>query len=371
MKILYVTTISNTINAFLIPHIKQLLDEGHQVDIACNIERDINSKLTTWGCTIYNIAFQRSPINKSNYKAYIELKRLIKKNCYDLVHTHTPVASTYVRLACRKLKNVKVFYTAHGFHFFNGAPYKNWLMYYPIERYLSKYTDVLITINKEDYKRASKAFKAGKVHYIPGIGLDVTEISNVMVDKSLKRKEIGVPEQATVILSVGELNKNKNHEIIIKAISKIKNPHIYYVICGKGEMEKYLRNLSNELGVEDRVMLLGYRSDIAEILKVVDLFVFPSYREGLPVSLMEAMAAGLPIICSNIRGNSDLIENHKGGYLVDPNNMNAFAKYIELFIERSDKISDMSLYNKEKVKNYSISNIINKMKEIYTNTSMY
>ncbi|EOV9526569.1 glycosyltransferase family 4 protein [Bacillus cytotoxicus] len=364
MKILYVTTISNTVNAFLIPHIKLLLEQGHQVDVAFNIIQEVDPELVRMGCKVHNIEFQRSPLNKKNYSAYTKLKKLIQNEGYDLVHTHTPVASACTRLACRKMKNVKVIYTAHGFHFFKGAALINWLAYYPIERYLSQYTDVLITINKEDYNRAKGSFKAGKVVYIPGVGIDTQRFEAIVVDKISKRKELGIPENAIVILSVGELNKNKNHETVIRAVAKLNNPAIYYVICGQGPLENKLRRLSKEVGLENRVKLLGYRKDIIEICKVGEIFAFPSFREGLSVALMEAMACGLPVICSDIRGNRDLIENNKGGQLVKPNDVDEFAKNINKILLCNE--NRMAENNKEVIKAFDISNVVQRLQEIYS-----
>jgi len=365
MKILFVTTISNTVNSFLIPHIEFLLKQGHHVDIACNIVRDINSCLSQQGCKIYKLEFQRSPLKYKNYFAYKKLKKLVMDEKYDLVHTHTPVASAFVRFACRKIKNVKVIYTAHGFHFYNSAPLRNWMLYYPIEKWLSRYTDIIITINKEDYVIAKKSFKARKVEYIPGIGLDINKFSNVVINKSEKRRELGVPKDAFVLLSVGELNKNKNHEVIIKAIANMDNPKAYYIICGKGDEEKNLKKLSEVLGIGDRVKMLGYRNDVNEIYKVADVFVFPSYREGLPVSLMEAMVAELPIVCSDIRGNNDLIENEKNGYLVKANDVDGFTRAIEKLYKVRKIMKEFVEINNDKVKMYSIKNIIKKMEDIY------
>ncbi|MGW5979653.1 glycosyltransferase family 4 protein [Bacillus mycoides] len=364
MKILYVTTISNTVNAFLIPHIKLLVEQGHQVDIASNLIQEVNPELINMGCKIHNVEFQRSPLDRKNYLAYKNLKKLIQNEGYDLIHTHTPVASACVRFACRKMKNVKVVYTAHGFHFFKGAPFINWLAYYPVERYLAKYTDVLITINKEDYDRAKGSFKAGRVVYIPGVGLDTQRFDTISVDELSKRKELGIPEKAMVILSVGELNKNKNHETVIRAVAKLNNPAIYYVICGRGPLENNLRRLSKELGLEDRVKLLGYRKDIIEICKVVEIFVFPSFREGLSVALMEAMACGLPVICSDIRGNRDLIENNKGGQLVKPNDIDEFAKNINKVLLGNE--NSMAMNNKEAIKAFDVRSIVQRLQEIYS-----
>ena len=364
MKILYVTTVSGTINAFLIPHIHMLLDQGYSVDIACNVQREIDISLINRDCKVFDIELQRSPLKKENYLAYKKLKSIVQN--YDIVHTHTPVASTILRLACKNYKKIKVFYTAHGFHFYTGAPIANWLIYYPIEKWLSRYTDVLITINKEDYQRAKKLFKAGRVEYIPGVGLDTRKFANVTIDRFAKRKELGLSEDAFVLLSVGELNKNKNHEIVIKALARLNNSKIYYVICGAGPLHNHLNELSNKLGVGNQVKLLGFRSDIAEIYKAADLFVFPSLREGLPVSLMEAMASGLSVVCSNIRENRDLVKDGVGGYFVKPKDVDKFAQYIKDLFVCTENSKSMTEYNIEAVKFFDSKAVIKRMQEIYS-----
>lgn len=360
MKILYVTTISNTVNAFLIPHIKMLIDEGHQVDVAFNIEQEVKPEIYEMRCKIHQLPLQRSPLKKDNFRAYKMLKKIIISEGYDLVHTHTPIASAIVRLVCRNLNNVRVFYTAHGFHFYKGAPLINWLVYYPVEKWLARYTDTLITINKEDYERAKSKFKAKKTVYIPGVGIDLEKFDTVEIDRALKRSQLGLPKDAFVVLSVGELNKNKNHEVVIRAIAKIDNPDIHYIVCGEGPLKGYLIDLSEDLGIKNRVHLLGFRKDITEICKVSDLFTFPSYREGLSVALMEAMANGLPVVCSNIRGNSDLIEDGKGGYLVEPADVEGFAKYINDLIVKKYLLKEIPQYNRNKIKIFSNENAIYK-----------
>jgi glycosyltransferase involved in cell wall biosynthesis len=365
MKILYVTTISNTVNAFLIPHIKMLIDEGHQVDVAFNIEQEVKPEIYEMRCKIHQLPLQRSPLKKDNFRAYKMLKKIIISEGYDIVHTHTPIASAIVRLVCRNLNNVRVFYTAHGFHFFKGAPILNWLIYYPVEKWLARYTDTLITINKEDYERAKSKFKAKRVEYIPGVGIDLKKFNTVEVDRDLKRSQLGLPKEAFVVLSVGELNKNKNLEVIIRAIAKIDNPDIHYIVCGEGQLKGYLRDLSEDLGIINRVHLLGFRKDIAEICKVSDLFAFPSYREGLSVALMEAMANRLPVVCSNIRGNSDLIEDGKGGYLVEIGDVNIFSENIKKLIFDSDLNREMGAYNLGRVTRFSLDEIVSDINKIY------
>lgn len=357
-RILYVTTISNTINAFLVPHIEMLIEQGHKVDIATNISEEIEHRLIELGCTIFNIEFNRSPINKSNILAYKKMKQLIIDGDYDVVHVHTPVASFITRLVCKHLKDIKVIYTAHGFHFYKGAPLKNWILYYPLEWYASKFTDVIITINKEDFIRAKK-LKAKEVEYVPGVGLDIDKFNNIDVDKEKKRKELGIPSDNILLLSVGELNKNKNHKVIIKALSEIENKNVHYVIAGRGRLKGDLIKLSVKLNISDRVHLLGYRKDIGELYKVSDIFCFPSKREGLPVSVMEAMVCGLPVICSNIRGSNDLLDEGKGGFLFDlkkdvPKILNIYLRQLI----NDDKLREsMSNYNANKVNEFDIESV--------------
>lgn len=365
MKILYVTTLSGTINAFLIPHIRMLVELGHSVDIACKITKSLKQELYDIGCNIYDVSFNRSPLKSDNYNAYKVLKELIKKEKYDIVHTHTPVASAISRLACKNIKVTKVFYTAHGFHFHKGAPIKNWMFYYPLEKWLSKYTDVLITINKEDFKRAKSKFKAKKVKYIPGVGLDIDRFHNVVIDKENKRKEIGVPKDGFIILSVGELNRNKNHEVIIRAIAELNNPKIHYVICGTGPLSDYLKKISIELGFEENLHLLGFRKDIAEICRSSDLFAFPSLREGLGMAALEAMACGLPIITSNIHGIVDYSIDGITGYCNKPKDVEGFSIAIEKLVKDREISSNFGKCNEEIVKKYNIKNVIIEINKIY------
>lgn len=340
-----------------------LLDQGHQVDLACNMIKPINSQVIKSECRVFNIELQRSPLSKLNYIAYEKLKKLIQDEKYDLVHTHTPVASACVRLACKHIRNVKVIYTAHGFHFYKGAPLKNWLLYYPIEWCLAKYTDILITINKEDYARAKKNFKAKKVEYIPGVGLDIKKFDEVIVNKLEKHNELGLPSDVFILLSIGELNMNKNHETVIRALAKVNNCQIHYVICGQGPLKNYLKDLIKELGLEKKVHLVGFRSDITEICSISDAFVLPSYREGLSVALMEAMASSLPVVCSKIRGNIDLIDEN-GGRLFDPYSIDSCKDGIETLL--SQDLTALGKYNREKVKKFSTDAVLKKLKNIYS-----
>lgn len=366
MKILYVTTISLTINSFFKLHIEMLVREGHQVDIACNY-RDLalDPLYNELECEFYQIDFSRSPLSKDNIKAYGQLKKVIKNGNYDIVHCHTPNASVITRMVCgkfRKKNGLKVFYTAHGFHFYIGAPGLNWLIYYPIEKFCSRFTDKLITINKEDYALAKSKFHAREVCYVPGVGIDLSKFENVQVDRAAKRREIGVPEDAVLLLSVGELNENKNHQIIVKALAKLNDPNVHYAIAGMGDKGEYLLELAQELGISGQLHLLGYRRDIPELNYAADVFCFPSFREGLSVSLMETMACGVPCAVSRIRGNVDLIDQN-GGCLFDPRDESECLDAL-MTVMRGNR-QEMGMYNGNKARNFGCSAVVECMRDIY------
>lgn len=375
-KSLVVTTVASTLDQFCMNDISILL-KTHKVSVAANFDvgnntskervKEFKGELESKGIIVNEININRNPFNRSNISAYQEIKKLIEKNSFDVIHCHTPVAAMLVRLASRKVRKngTKVIYTAHGFHFYKGAPLTNWVLYYPIERWLARYTDVLTTINIEDYERAKKSFKAKKIKYIPGVGIDTNRFQQIDVNKIVKREEIGVPKDSFIVLSVGELNRNKNHETVIKAIARLNNPNVYYVICGQGVLEDYLRKLIEELGLERQIKLLGFRKDIAEICKAADLFAFPSFREGLSVALMEAMASGLPIVCSEIRGNVDLVKDQKGGYLVKPGDVNGFQMNIGKLVKDEALRNKMGMFNREYLNEYDYQRVNMYVESIY------
>lgn len=366
MRILYVTTISLTMNSFFKKHIEMLVSEGHEVDIACNYkELPLDQQYYDLGCSIYQVDFSRQPFSSDNIRAYSQLKAIVKNGEYGIVHCHTPNAAVITRLVCRGFRKngiVKVFYTAHGFHFYKGAPILNWLIYYPVEKLCSYFTDKLITINSDDYDLAKKKFKAKKICYVPGVGVDLSKFKFIN-DKNLKiRQDLGIPEESILLLSVGELNENKNHQIVIKAISEMKNSKIHYVIAGVGNLKSNLQDLAASLNVGERVHFLGYRNDIADLHKASDVYVLPSIREGLNVSLIEAMASGLPCIAGKIRGNVDLIDDN-GGELFDPFCVDSCVAAVEKVIN-GDLVS-MGKYNSDKAKLFGVDPVLQDMRRIY------
>ena len=373
-RALFVATVPTHIERFEKNDMAIVQSMGYAPEIACNFrwEKEDSavyqftmSTLNCLGYAQHQISFARSPFSKQTLIAYHELKELFKKEHYDVIHCHTPVAGILTRLAARKArkKGTKVIYTAHGFHFFKGAPLLNWLLYYPAEKICSYFTDVLITINQEDYALAQRKMKTKRVCYIPGVGVDTSKFARVEINKAEKRTELGLCEDDFVVLSVGELNANKNHATVIKALGQLKNNTVQYVIAGTGDQKEHLEHLAQECGVN--LHLLGYRSDVAELYKMADVFCFPSFREGLSVSLMEAMGIGLPCVVSKIRGNTDLIQESAGGFLLEFDDVQGFSDRISTLAQNAEYRKLFGQLNVEQIKLFDLNIVNKKMREIY------
>ncbi|MBQ4120188.1 MAG: glycosyltransferase family 4 protein [Clostridia bacterium] len=367
MKILYVTTIGSTMGFFK-NLINELILAGHTVDIATNESiTPVNEDYKKANCKIFPISCTRSPLNKGTFRAIKEIRQIVAENDYDIVHCHTPIAAMCTRLACRKFRKNggEVFYTAHGFHFYKGAPLKNWLMFYPIEKICSFFTDVLITINTEDFEFAKKHLNAQKTEYVQGVGIDTKHFADTVVQTEEKRAELGIPNDAILLTSVGELNQNKNHQIILRAMAKLKNDNIHYIIAGTGENADKLLALAKELNLEKNFKLLGYRTDIAEIYKASDICCFPSIREGLGLAAVEGMATGLPVIAAKNRGTRDFCKDGVNGFLCMPFSTEEFADAITKIITDFKLAKTMSENNKSAALRFDVGAINKKMHNFY------
>lgn len=368
MKILYVTTVSITLNTFFIPHIKHLLENGHEVEIASNIDVEIDSKYKDMGVKHNKIDFSRNPFSLSNKFAYKQVKDLQKRGKFEVVHVHTPVASFVTRLALR-FENIKLIYTAHGFHFYDGAPILNWILYYPIEKIAARWTDTLVTINSEDLNRAKmfKLRKGGKVLLMHGVGIDKDEYNLYNFSREEYRKKLELDKDDFVILILAEINKNKNHIQMIKAIDLLKDkyPNIKLLCAGKGPLEEMLRVKVKELSLEKNIRFLGFRTDKKELLYSCDCVSLMSIREGLGKCLMEGMIAERVIVATNTRGPKELIEDNKSGFLVEVGDYKNTACKIEELYKSDSKRLEFISKSKKKVSKYYMDNVIDEIKYIY------
>lgn len=373
-KILYVTTIATTVNAFLIPHIKYLIKKGYKVDIATNVDVKINQELLDLGVKVFEINFKRNPIAINNIKAYKQIKMLQNKEQYDIVHVHTPIASFLTRLALKNCPNLKMIYTCHGFHFYRGSSPINWLLFYPLERISAKWTDHLITINSEDFNIAQsfKLRNKGKVSKIHGVGIERDSYIIKEFDKRRYRKSLGLNEDDFVILVLAELNKNKNHKQLIVAMNLLKDkyPNIKAIFAGEGNLKQQIITDIKYYGLEKHIKLLGWRNDVKELTNMSDMVGLFSKREGLGKCLLEAMVCGKSIIATRTRGPKELITDNENGYLIEIDDYNNTAKAIEkIYLNRY--LRDKFEYNGiKKSSNYLLENVLSELEKVYRNVDI-
>ncbi len=368
-KFLIVAHYSRFLVQFELNDVRLLQSMGFEVHYATNYQQeDMFSGaikiIQENGVILHQIDFVRSPYNTpANIKAYRQLKDLMVKEKFSGVHCHTPMAGALARLAANATHTAPVIYTAHGFHFYKGCPLKNKLIYQTAETFLARYTDAQITINQEDFAAAQKFPLRGKAYYVPGIGVNLENISSMQVDRATKRAELGIPQDAIVFITVGELIPRKNQEFLIRVFSNANLTNAHLLICGSGREKEHLEQRMQELKVADKVHLLGFRRDVYELLKCSDVFVFPSKQEGLPVALMEAMAAGLPCIASRIRGNVDLLKRSR--YLFEPADENMLCQLLN-DAANGVQIEQECELNWETLKKYDIKNVSKEMQSIYS-----
>jgi glycosyltransferase EpsD len=366
-RILFCATVDFHFRAFHLPYLKWFKEQGWEVHIASSGKLDL-----PYVDKKYDIPIQRSPIHKTNLSAYKQLKEIINKNQYKIIHCHTPMGGVLTRLAARgaRKKGAKVIYTAHGFHFCKGAPLANWLLYYPIEKVLSKYTDTLITINQEDYQLAKKRrFKAGSIEHVHGVGVNTEKFQPVNAsEKSQLRKQYGYKDDEFLMFYAAEFNKNKNQQLLIRSLELMKDqvPNAKLLLAGEGPLIRECQELSDQLGVEMMIDFLGYRKDIDSLLKMCDCAVGSSIREGLPVNIMEAMACGLPVVASVNRGHSELIDEGSNGYLIAADNLEIISSRLIKLSQDRQLCQQMGTASQEKIKNYSYSKVLSELIVIYS-----
>lgn len=371
-KILFISNISNRITTFVTASIAAAHDLGIDFYQAANWQDADPLQITTdeelYNIKIKSVPISRNPLAKTNVTAYRKLVEFIKRENIDYIHCNTPTGGVIGRLAGKKCNVKKVIYQAHGFHFYKGAPMKNWLVYYPVEKWLAHYTDALITINTEDFELAQNKFRLrnnGKVYYVPGVGVDTVQYGLNAESRVKKRTELRIPLDAFLLISVGELNANKNNAVIISAMEKLNSKNIHYILCGVGEKQTELQEQTNEAGLHDYVHFVGYRNDVKDLYKAADCFVMPSFREGLSRSIMEAMASGLPCIASKIRGNTDLLDGTEGGFLCETSDVEDYADKLKLLASDKTLREKMGKNNLIAIQNFSTETVETEIRKIY------
>ncbi|MDN5372934.1 MAG: glycosyltransferase EpsD [Carnobacterium sp.] len=382
-KVLLLASVSSMIEQFNRLNIELLQELGCEVHVitsfgnASNLSSEKNEafkkELKQMNVTFFDVPISRSTYSFDNFKAYQVIKKILKEQQYQMIHCQSPVGGIITRMAARKLrvKGTKVLYTAHGFHFYEGAPLLNWLIYYPLERYFAKYTDCLITINQEDFRNAKeKKLKTPDIQLINGVGVDLHKFNQQSkISKQRFREQLKIGEKEFLLINVAELNKNKNQIFLINSMEKLtkKIPNIRLLLIGKGDLKDNYMKRINELNLADNIKLLGYRQDITTLMGLSDVCVSSSKREGLPVNIIESMATGIPVVAVKNRGSQELIEHGVNGYLCSSHDSNEFEQYIEKIWSTESLIEKMGIVNRKKAEKYSEENVYQQLKIIYSN----
>lgn len=371
-KVLFIATVASHIKAFHEPFLKLFKDRNYKVYVAAKNNLS-NGDIINYCDTFVEIPIERSPFSFSNFNAINQLKKIITDEKIDVVHCHTPMGAVVGRLAsktARKKINTRVIYTAHGFHFFKGASLKNWLLFYPVEWFLSKYTDTMITINQEDYCLAREKFskRCGDINYVPGVGVDSKKFDFVLSnsEKNKYRKDIGIKENDFVLIFPARLDKNKNQSFLIEVMKILVKRHnnIHLLLPGRDELNGYYQEIVKQENLEDNIHFLGFRKDIPELLKISDVAVSSSLREGLSVNIIESIICNIPVVVLNCRGMSELIDNGKNGFLIELNDESKVDNFVDCILEY---YNGKKYIKKEKKLEITIEEVTNLMNSIYFN----
>ena len=364
-KVLFTSHVANFAK-FNQPFMRWFKQQSYEVHYA-----SVGEELVANADKHFVISFERSPFKLNNVRAIKQLRQIIDSEGYDIIHTHTPMGSVITRIAATKARKngTRVVYTAHGFHFFTGAPFVNWVLYYPIERIMARLTDTLVTINLEDYKRAKHQFKTN-VEYVPGVGVDPDRFKRMTTtEKSQLQASLGIKPKDIVMVYAAEISHRKRQIWLINTLRELiaTNSNFHLLLAGSDSLNGASQKLVHDYNLENNIHFLGYRSDIPQLMMISDIALSASSQEGLPVNIMEAMYAGLPIVATDCRGNRDLVMNGINGHLVDQNNSQAFTKRVEQLA--GDKLLRVAMAKNGKriIESYMIDVVIPKMASIYTN----
>ncbi len=367
-KVLFISTVlEQHIEAFHKPYITWFKNHGYEVHVIANAYGkpfDLCDKL-------YDVAIQRSPYSPKNIPAFFKVRKIINKEKYDLITCHTPMGGVIARLAAKKARKngTKVLYTAHGFHFYKGSPARYWILYYTMEKLLANKADCIITINDEDYSLAKRKFETKKtaVEKIDGIGVNLERFSPVSEEEKERLKEEKGYGGKFLLIYAAEFNFNKNHKFLIDAASVLckKYPDIKFLFCGKGEEFEEDKAYAEEKGVSGYIDFLGFRKDMPDLYKMSDILSISSRREGLPLNLIEGMAAGLPAVATKIRGQTDAVTHGENGFLFDPGDTDAFIEYVGRLHDDPLLYAEMSKAAVKSVKKFDIENTLLQMEKIY------
>ena len=365
-KILLVANVAKEhVLKFHVPTIRMLKEQGWQVDVACSGTEDV-----PYCDHQYRMSYQRSPFNLALFRGIRELKKIVNEGQYDIVYCHTPVGGIAGRLAARKARKhgTTVIYMAHGYHFYKGAPFVNWAVYYPVEKILSRMTDKIVLINREDFELTKKRFKNCTAYFIPGIGVDLDrlKVEDKAAVRHQYREQFDIPQDAAVLIYLAELLPNKNQTFLMRVLKQVlqSEKNVYLVLAGFDHSNGAFEQYAEEIGVKDHVCFLGWREDVGSLLAMADICTATSIREGFGLNLVEAMACDLPVIAAKNRGHETIIRDGENGLLIDQGDESGFTEAVLRLIRDDGFREQLIETGRKEVGQYSKEAILKKIDKI-------
>lgn len=368
-KLLLVANVSKEhIRKFHIPFILRMKELGWQVDVACRLDEPVSE------CDhAYDLPCDRNPLRGGLTGSIKLLRQLVRDNGYDVVHCNTVTGAIVTRLACAPLRKegVKVFYTCHGMHFFKGASVARWVSGWPMEKLLAPVTDVLITINGEDRDMALKHLSScGAIEKIDGIGVNLDKYrrgSMTAAERAEYRRTLGLAPEDFVITYVAELIANKNQQALLKMLDLIRDeiPNAKLMLVGPDHEDGKLQRQAKQMGLSERVLCLGWRSDVPRLLGCSDLYAASSRSEGLPLNIIEAMCSGLPVVALRNRGHCELIDHGKNGFLADREDARGLAEHVLALYRDENLRRRITAQAQQDVNRYDTENVLKQLAAVY------
>lgn len=366
-KVLFVAKVDSHIRHFHLPYLEWFKSNNYEVHVASE-----GNDIIPFTDVKHDVVFGTNPFSKDVKKNRLKLSKILAENEYEIIHTHTAVASVLVRQVVKKMKNrPRVIYTAHGFHFYKGGPKTDWIKYYFVEKYYSRFTDDLILINQQDYNLSVKKMRAKRTHYVEGVGVNPSVFEKNTFDKQMLRKELDIGDDTTVLTYIAEFNTNKNQELLLMSFSNLlKNRKgmlgkVKLILIGDGKTFSFIENLCTSLDLSESVELTGYVTDVEKYLAVSNIAISTSKREGLPINIVESMMASLPIIGCKTRGIEELIVNEKNGFLINHDVSELENAMYELITDEELRLR-MGQQSNLMSKKYSLNSVLKKMQSIYS-----
>ncbi len=366
-RILYVATSDVHLNTFHVPYLEWLAQAGYAVDIVAERRKGLSFEPVR---NAYWLPFPRSLALPEFVRTYRHLRSIIEQGNYDLIHCHTPIPSALTRLAARgwRRRGGKVLYTAHGFHFYRGAPVKRWLVYYPIEHMLSAFTDAILTINREDHGYAKRMMRGRDAFLLPGIGVRDDRFQPVTsTERQSLRRDLGFAQDAFILLYTAEFIPRKNHRFLVDAVPQLVQsiPNLQLVFAGTGTLFDEMKADVEHRGLTSYVRFLGFRTDIDKIAAIADVGVSSSRHEGLGLGLLEQMLCGAPVVASEDKGHREFVEHGVTGFSFAQGDEQGFIDGVRKLHADNDLRMALGTTARERALRFSIANALEAHRPIY------